>query len=117
MRECHLIDLLVDCLRYPFNKDFYDINSLTQKAPLTRICQLAYLLLKNCVKDNVINKSYVGKWIDLFFFEALLATDQNNFDAEITIQELHKNNMKMLARQINADIIEKIVNLCLCVQQ
>ena len=75
MRECHLIDLLVDVLRYPFNKDFIDIFNLTPNSPVTKICQLVYRLLKHCVNDNVVNKSYIGKWIDLFFFEALLATD------------------------------------------
>lgn len=60
MREIRVIDLLVDILYYPFADNLYNINDLTQRHPVTRICKLIYRLLKHIVKDNTLNKFYVA---------------------------------------------------------
>ena len=60
MRECRYIDLLIDCLVFPFVEKLYKIEELSQKHPITKICQLIYRLLKHCVKDNSMNKNYVA---------------------------------------------------------
>lgn len=96
MRECRFIDLLIDCLRYPFSDDLYLIHELTSKTPITRIARLVYRLLKHCVVDNLQNKSYVGQWMNLFFTQAMLTTDENSFGASVTIKEILKNNAQML---------------------
>ena len=67
MRECRYIDLLIDCLIYPFVEKLYVISELSAKHPITKICKLIYRLLKHCVKDNSMNKNYVAQWINLFF--------------------------------------------------
>ncbi len=67
MRETRVIDLLVDLLFYPFSEKFYNFADLTQRTPITRICQLVYRLLKHCVKDYNYNKFYVAQYIELYF--------------------------------------------------
>jgi hypothetical protein len=101
LRECRYIDLLIDCLRYPFNEGLYMFNDLTGKTPITRICRLIYRLLKHCVVDSPANKKYVGKQINLFFRQDMLTTNDNNFNAAETIRELLKDNSEMLEEQIN----------------
>ena len=60
MRETRLIDLLIDCLAYPFITNFVEYDELSEKHPITRICSLIYRLLKHCVKDYTVNKNYVA---------------------------------------------------------
>ena len=67
MRECRFIDLMIDCLIFPFNDGLYKYDDLTQQHPITKICRLIYRLLKLSVKDNDMNKNYVAQWINLFF--------------------------------------------------
>ena len=92
LRETRIIDLLIDCLIYPFETGLVDYNDLTQQHPVTRICQLVYRILKHSVKENDINKNYVAQWIDLFFKQAMVTTEKNSFYAELTITELLTNN-------------------------
>lgn len=75
MRECRFIDLLIDCLIYPFSDGLYKYEDLTQQHPITKICRLIYRLLKFSVQDNSQNKNYVAQWIDLFFTQAMICTD------------------------------------------
>lgn len=96
MREFRLIDVLIDCLVYPFETKVYNIDELTQKHPITRICQLIYRMLSHCVKDNAMNKNYVAQWIDLFFTQAILTTEENSFKAEKTIADLLEDNQMLL---------------------
>jgi inositol 1,4,5-triphosphate receptor type 1 len=112
MRETRAIDLLVDMLQYPFQDKLYSFSDLTQKHPITRICQLVYRLLKHCVKDYNYNKFYVAQFIELYFNQAMTATEQNNFRAESTITELLKNNEVLLDKQITKETIVNFVELC-----
>ena len=98
MRECRYIDLLVDCLIYPFSSALYKYEDLTQQHPITKICRLIYRLLKLSVKDNSMNKNYVAQWIDLFFTQAMICTDQNSFFAETAIHELVRDNPRLLEK-------------------
>jgi hypothetical protein len=68
-RELKVIDLLIDIIIYPFEgKDpVFDIDKLTQKSPMVRICQLIYRILKLCAKSNEFNKFYCAQWISHFF--------------------------------------------------
>ena len=60
-RELRIIDLLVDILIYEFEGESpFDLEKITQKSPITRICQLIYRILKMCSKDNELNKFYVA---------------------------------------------------------
>ena len=61
-REIKIVDLLIDILIYSFEGDNpkYSIDEITQKSPITRICQLVYRTLKHCVKENKENKFYVA---------------------------------------------------------
>ena len=112
MRETRIIDLLIDILVYPFSDELYKFAELTQRHPITRICQLVYRLLKHCVKDYNYNKFYVAQFIELYFNQAMTATEQNNFRAEATITELLKNNEVLLDKQIQKDTIINFVELC-----
>ena len=60
MREVRLIDLLIDCLIYPFSGQLYNYEDLTQQHPITKICRLVYRLLKLSVRENSMNKNYVA---------------------------------------------------------
>ena len=112
MRETRVIDLLIDMLYYPFSDELYHFSELTQRHPITRICQLVYRLLKHCVKDYNYNKFYVAQYIELYFNQAMTATEQNNFKAENTITELLKNNEVLLDKQITKETIVNFVELC-----
>lgn len=79
---------------------------------MTRTCQLVYRLLKHCVKDYNYNKFYVAQYIELYFNQAMTATEQNNFRAENTITELLKNNEVLLDKQITKETIVNFVELC-----
>mgnify|MGYP001949571700 CR=1 FL=1 len=83
---------------YPFEGDdpLYNINDLTQRSPMTRICQLIYKILKHSVKDNEFNKFYVAQWISLFFHQTMITTHKNNMMAEHTITEILDNNKQLL---------------------
>ena len=74
---------------------------------------MVYRLLKLSVKDNSMNKNYVAQWIDLFFTQAMICTDQNSFFAETAIHELIKDNPRLLENQIEKTTIENLVKLCL----
>jgi len=61
LRELKIIDLIMDILIYPFEGEHqFDIQKLTQRSPIVRICQLIYRLLKHAAKDNEFNKFYVA---------------------------------------------------------
>lgn len=60
LRETRVLDLLIDMLHYPFAEGPYNFEELTQRHPVTRICQLVYRLLKHSVKDYNYNKFYVA---------------------------------------------------------
>ena len=111
LRELKVIDLLMDILIYPFEGDppVYDLNKLTTRSPIIRICRLIYRLLKHCAKDNELNKFYVAQWISHFFDQSMVTTEENNLQAESTITELLTNNKPLLDKQINTTTIRKII--------
>jgi hypothetical protein len=113
MRETRMIDLLIDCLIYPFETKMFNYDELSSSHAITRICQLIYRVLKHSVKDNLNNKNYVAQWIDLFFKQAMVTTDKNTFYAELTITELLTNNKNLLDTQIEEPTIKALVDLCL----
>ena len=113
MRECRFIDLIIDCLVYPFSYGYCKIEELTLKHPITRICKLCYRLLKHCVQSNYMNKNYVAQWIDLFFTQAMITTEANSFGAEVAINELITNNFRLLENSIKPSTVENLVELCL----
>lgn len=116
LREIKIIDLIVDIIIYPFEspdgeqKPLYELEELTQRSPMTKVCQLIYRLLKHCVKDNNFNKFYVAQWISHFFYQSMMTTDENNLFAEDTIEEILRNNRQLLDKQINMQVIQNIVN-------
>jgi len=77
LREIKVIDLLIDILIYPFEGEnsFLDLSQLTQRSPMTRVCQLIYRLIKHYVKDNEFNKFYAAQWISHFFHQNMMTTD------------------------------------------
>jgi hypothetical protein len=79
----------------------YKLENLTQKSPMTRICQLIYRLLKHCVKENEFNKFYVAQWISHFFHQSMMCTEINNLKADSTISEILNDNKLLLETQIN----------------
>ena len=113
MRETRLVDLLIDCLIYPFETNMFNYDELSSSHAITRICQLIYRILKHTVKDNNQNKNYVAQWIDLFFKQAMVTTDKNTFYAELTITELLTNNKQLLDTQIEESTIKSLIDLCL----
>ena len=102
LREIKIIDLLVDIIIYPFEKEsedekpLYELTDLKQRSPMTRVCQLIYRLLKHSVKDNDFNKFYVAQWISHFFYQSMMTTKENNLYAEDTIEEILRNNRQLL---------------------
>ena len=100
LREIKIIDLLIDILIYPFEGEgddpMYHLDDLTQKSPMTRVCQLIYRLIKHCVKDNDFNKFYAAQWISHFFHQSMMTTVKNDLMAEQTIGEILKNNKPLL---------------------
>ena len=72
-RELKIIDLLVDILIYEFEGENapFNLDKITEKSPITRICQIIYRILKLCAKDNELNKFYVAQWISHFFDQSM----------------------------------------------
>ena len=98
MRELKIIELIIDILYYPFYKDFYKLADLKQEMHVTKICRLAYTLLKLIVKDNYNNELYASQWIELYFDQAMNTNIDNNIKAEVTLTQLLSNNKKLLEK-------------------
>lgn len=113
-RELRIIDLLVDILIYEFEGDTspFNLDNITQRSPITRICQLIYRILKMCAKDNELNKFYVAQWISHFFDQSMSTQEENDINSEATITELLNNNKTLLDKQINTATIRNIVKIC-----
>ena len=90
----------------------YQLEDLTQKSPMTRVCQLIYRLIKHCVAENDFNKFYAAQWISHYFHQSMMTTVKNDLMAESTIGEILKNNKQLLDKQINATVIGNIVEIC-----
>ena len=60
-----------------------------------------------------MNKNYVAQWINLFFTQAMICTDQSSFFAETAIHELIKDNISLLENQIDETTVENLVKLAL----
>ena len=105
---------MIDILIYPFEGEnpLFDLNLLTQKSPMTRVCQLIYRLIKHTVKDNEFNKFYAAQWISHFFHQSMMTTDKNNLMAEATTNEILLNNKQLLDKQINTTVIRNIIENC-----
>ena len=69
LRELKVIDLLIDIIIYPFEGQnaIFNLDKLTGKSPMIRICKLIYKILKYSARDNELNKFYVAQWISHFF--------------------------------------------------
>lgn len=91
-RELKVIDLLIDIIIYPFEDGVFEIDKLTGKSPIIRICRLIYRVLKLCAKDNEHNKFYVAQWISHFFEQSMMTNEDNNMYAQFTVTELLANN-------------------------
>lgn len=113
LRETRLIDLLIDCLIFPFEAQMVEYDDLTGQSPITLINRLVYRILKHAVRENDVNKDYVAQWIDLFFKQAMTTTERNTFFAEFTIEELLLNNKPLLETQIKKETIVSLVALCI----
>lgn len=111
MREMRVVELLVDCLYYPFVNGDYTIEGLTNEMPLKKICILCYRLILHSVKDYRLNELYASQWIELFFDQSM-ASAETNIKAENTIAVLVSNNRTLLEKQITKDTIEKFISLC-----
>lgn len=111
MRELRVVELLVDCLYYPFYSGGYTIEELTDEMPLKKICILCYRLILHCVKDYRLNELYASQWIELYF-EQSMASVETNIKAENTIAVLVSNNRTLLEKQITSNTIEKFISLC-----
>ena len=90
--------MLIDIIIYPFEGEnaFFNLDDLTQKSPIVRICKLVYRLLKLCAKDNEHNKFYVAQWISHFFQQSMMTNENNNLAADSTVTELLMNNKQLL---------------------
>lgn len=111
MRETRVVELLVDCLYYPFVKGDYTIEGLTNEMPLKKICILCYRLILHSVKDYHLNELYASQWIELFFDQSM-ASAETNIKAENTIAVLVSDNRTLLEKQITRGTIEKFISLC-----
>ena len=63
---------------------------------MTRICQLTYRLLRNCVKGYQLNKLYTAQWIAHFFQHSMKTTSDNDLKARGTIDEILIENKRLL---------------------
>ena len=70
VRDCGIIELLIDCLRYP--------NYSIMNEVLTLTCKMIYELLTVIVKNSEINKKYTSIWIDLFLIHSIDKTEFEN---------------------------------------
>ena len=111
MRELRVLELLVDCMYYPFKIGGYTIQTLTDDMPLKTICILCYRLILHSVKDYRLNELYASQWIELYF-EQSMASIEVNIKVENTIAVLVSNNRTLLEKQITTKTIEKFISLC-----
>ena len=110
MRELRIIELLVDCLYYPFSSGVFKIKELTNDMPIKIICTLCYRLILHSVKNYKNNELYASQWIDLYFDHSMTSSE-TNLKAEATIAVLISSNKTLLEKQITRQTIEKFINL------
>lgn len=96
MRELYLIEHIVQILYYPFATGKFTLANLTQSEPITKICQQAYVLLKNAVGGYTVNEMYASQWVSLFFMQAMRTNNDNDIQAQSTVNELLSDNKKLL---------------------
>ena len=60
MRELYLVEHLVMILYYPFASHTFELDRIRQNEPITRICSLAYVLLKNAVGGYIFSELYAS---------------------------------------------------------
>eukprot|EP00347_Sterkiella_histriomuscorum_P021853 403332539 len=112
VRELYLIELIVQILYYPFATGAHNLDDITVNDQITKICTLAYVLLKNAVGGYEINEMYASQWINLFFMQAMKTKNTNDIHAQTTVNELVSDNRKLLEVQINPKIIQQFISLC-----
>jgi hypothetical protein len=105
VREQKLIDILVDTLYYPFEKEVIKFSEIRQHMRITKVCKLVYKLLKHIVADYRVNEFYVSQWINLFFEQAMQSNEQNNLNAEQMITKMLTNNKQLLGKKISRGTI------------
>ena len=93
MRELRIIELLVDCLYYPFSSGAFKIKELTNDMPIKMICVLWYRLILHSVKNYKNNELYASQWIDLYF-------DHSMTSAETNLRAEAKVNLKFIILKI-----------------
>lgn len=96
MRELYLVEMIVQILYYPFATGKWELAKLTQSDHITKVCQMAYVLLKNAVGGYTVNEMYASQWISLFFMQAMRTNNENDISAQSTVNELLSDNKKLL---------------------
>lgn len=112
MRELYIVESLVHIIFLPFSFGDFNLLKVNQNEIIVKICQKAYLIIKEIGRGYYQNELYVSQWINLYFNHAMNTSQHNNIGAEDTIISLVDNNKKLLEIQITPTIINKIVHLC-----
>lgn len=112
MRELYLVEYIVQILYFPFATKSFRLDRLQQDDLITRICQIAYELLKSAVGGYEINEMYATQWINFFFSQAMKTNKKNDIYAQSTVEELLSDNFKLLQNQITPQIIKQFITLC-----
>ena len=116
MREQGLVEILVDCLRTPFDKEPFapfDLSVLYQGHFIIEIAQLTYRLLHHMSKDYKRNEFALAPNIDFFVNQACATDDDNDLFAEATLTGLVSNNKTLLEERIGFPQLKLFVDLLL----
>jgi hypothetical protein len=96
LRELYLVEYIVQILYFPFATKSFRLERLQQDDLITRLCQIAYELLKSAVGGYELNEMYATQWINFFFSQAMKTNKKNDIYAQSTVEELLSDNKKLL---------------------
>lgn len=122
MREqgLHEIEILMDCLRAPFENDPYTpyaLSELTQGHFITEIGQLLYRLLHHMSKEYRRNEFVLTPNIDFFVQQSCETGDENDLFSEAILTGLVSNNQTLLEEYVGFNELKLFcddVGLALC---
>ena len=92
MRELYIVESLVHVIYLPFSHGEFNLQNITGKDMITKICKRSYNLIKLIGIGYYQNELYVSQWINLYFNHAMTTDSTNNIGAEDTIISLVDNN-------------------------
>lgn len=117
LREKHVLDVVMEIIRLPFEKGYLNVNLLHSSnpnfelyRPYLRMLQLAYKLIRIACKSNRANVLHVSALRDASHIEFMQSQIASGLGAEETLLELIRDNSDLLDK-FSASQITNLLDL------